>query len=150
MDVRSRRDGWDVVCGFKDGNLRGWRMEVPDGTGEVDATGAMAVEGELVPAEPSRLRVSREGTLSSLSDLICCVHVDPTAEVVVAGSWDGRLRVWDRRKVSDVSGDEFGGRLRRTLFTDSRSAVMSMAVVGEIMASGCYDGSVTVWEWGQD
>ncbi|KAI8852442.1 WD40-repeat-containing domain protein [Chytridium lagenaria] len=113
--------GIDVICGYKDGNLRGFEIQP-------------------TPSFPS----TSTGTFSSLSDWITCVHADPVTGIVVAGSWDGRVRVWDRR------GREEGGVLRRTLVTsEARSAVLCVAGVGRVIVTGCYDGGVVVWEVGE-
>ncbi|RKO90450.1 WD40-repeat-containing domain protein [Blyttiomyces helicus] len=81
--VPSGPTGLDLVCGFKDGNLRMWRVHLAPGGATADP-----------PV-----------TLSCLSDWITCTDVDALADVVVAGSWDRRVRIWDAER----------GCLRRTL-----------------------------------
>ncbi|KAI8606844.1 WD40-repeat-containing domain protein [Chytriomyces sp. MP71] len=117
LDIRetAHPNTHDILCGFKDGNLRSWRVVLNKGA----------------------LFVSSTGALCSLGDWITSVHADPLAAVVIAGAWDGRIRVWDERKRA----------LRRSLVSDVRSAVLCLEVVGDLLIAGSYNGSLVVYDF---
>ncbi|KAJ3411676.1 hypothetical protein HDV05_001837 [Chytridiales sp. JEL 0842] len=136
------RTCWDILCGFKDGNIRGWNVfftkEPTRARSQIVGDGQEKRGGD----DDSGLKVvPMPNTLSSLGDWITCVHADPLADIVAAGSWDGRIRVWDLRQ----------GTLKRTLGsgTGSRTAVLGLSVLGSVMVTGCYDGSLVVHEFGR-
>ena len=117
---------WIVSCGFKDGNSRRWKIKMyrhPQTSSAI---------------KPHEINVEEMCTLSCLSDWISCLSADLFSDVVVAGGWDCRLRIWDSKR----------GVLQRTLQTDSASAILCLAVVGQTLITGNYDGSLTLWDFG--
>ncbi|KAJ1568357.1 hypothetical protein HK405_002788 [Cladochytrium tenue] len=108
-----------VSCGFKDGNLREWVVPIEDdgpSTPNADDVGDTAAAAAAVTAAAFDLSLPPAATFSSLGDWLCCLPRIPpltpasaasaaatvapptvaTAGVVLAGSWDGRIRAWDR------------------------------------------------------
>jgi WD40 repeat protein len=135
LEERATTDsGWDVLCGFKDGNLRGWHVHIAPPPTEVE-------DGSILPLITTCQVEPMTSILSSMGDWITCIHRDSLSDVVVAGSWDGRIRIWDLRK----------GLLKRTVVsgTGTRSAVLGLSVVGNAMVVGCYDGTIVVHEFGR-
>ncbi|KAJ3006189.1 UNVERIFIED_CONTAM: hypothetical protein HDU68_004217 [Siphonaria sp. JEL0065] len=126
---------WDLLCGFKDGNIRGWNVtlkrEIEDGRDNVvenvDADGYSR----------NRIDITGTGSLCSLGDWITWLNEDFIADVVIAGAWDGRIRVWDKRKKA----------LRRSLVSDIRSAVLCLKTIGDVLIAGSYNGSLVVYDF---
>ncbi|KAJ3357866.1 hypothetical protein HDU83_002994 [Entophlyctis luteolus] len=112
---------WDVLCGFKDGNIRGWRVR------PTSASSANSVE------------VVETGCFCSLGDWITWLDEDAVADIVVAGAWDGMIRVWDKRKKA----------LRRSLVSNVKSAVLCLVRVNEILVVGNYNGSLIAFDFGR-
>jgi WD40 repeat protein len=201
LKCESGEDGWDITCGFKDANLRTWRIlyqksnvnnisrEVSNGTlhsnsadgfvgtlnhhshegfendvhhswerlnngsiinsvGEGSSNSIEGLErsdynsvGEWTGLdEHGILTANQIATLSSLGDWVTQIWEDPISGVVVAGSWDGNIRVWDRK--GNICS------LKRVVSNNFKSAVLSLSVVGNIILSGNYDGSLVLYDFG--
>ncbi|KAJ3114825.1 hypothetical protein HK100_001543, partial [Physocladia obscura] len=123
---------WDLLCGFKDGNLRGWKVST------IPRLPATAVTGTLNQIEPNFIFTTETVSLHSLGDWITCLNEN--WDVVVAGAWDGRIRVWDKRR---------RGALRRSLVSDVKSAVLCLEVVGnqQVLVAGLYNGALVVYDF---
>ncbi|KAJ3225846.1 hypothetical protein HDU81_007648 [Chytriomyces hyalinus] len=117
------RSTFTILCGFKDGNIRSWKVQVSGDT----------------PGTKSSLHVHAIGSLCSLGDWITNVdHDSQYGNVVVAGAWDGRIRVWDQRTCA----------LRRSLVSDTQSAVLCLKMIGQdVLVAGSYNGSLVVYDF---
>ena len=73
------------------------------------------------------------------------------SDIVGAGSWDGKVRVWDsrlgilRRTVSGVSSSS--DEAAPPPISDARSAVLCLSILDSIMITGCYDGTLSVFDF---
>ncbi|KAI8839308.1 hypothetical protein BJ741DRAFT_90570 [Chytriomyces cf. hyalinus JEL632] len=110
-----------ILCGFKDGNIRSYKAQISD------------------HKEPTNLLIHATGSLCSLGDWITNVDRDSQyGNVVVAGAWDGRIRVWDQRTCA----------LRRSLVSDTQSAVLCLKMIGQdVLVAGSYNGSLVVYDF---
>ncbi|KAJ3054100.1 hypothetical protein HDU99_007845, partial [Rhizoclosmatium hyalinum] len=118
---------WNMLCGFKDGNVRGWKVCLKENADETVNDGY----------ERNKIEITATGSLCSLGDWITMLTEDPVADIVIAGAWDGRIRVWDKRKKA----------LRRSLVSDTRSAVLCLKTVGDVLIAGSYNGSIVVYDF---
>ncbi|KAJ3308900.1 hypothetical protein HDV04_000709 [Boothiomyces sp. JEL0838] len=103
---------YKIIAGYQDGNIRSWQMS--------------DFESILVEQLPM---------LSSLSDRITCLYMQ--SNMVVGGSWDGRVRIWDLKR----------GLLTRTLKSDFSSSILCISWIGSKIFTGHYNGSITVWDF---
>ncbi|KAJ3065214.1 hypothetical protein HDU98_011401, partial [Podochytrium sp. JEL0797] len=124
---------WNLLCGFKDGNIGGWTVCLTENNPDADETDEQGIS-------INKVTVSATGSLCSLGDWITWLDEDEIADVVIAGAWDGRIRVWDKRKRA----------LRRSLISDMRSAVLCLKIVGEALIAGSYNGSLVVYDFSKD
>ncbi|ORY45663.1 WD40 repeat-like protein [Rhizoclosmatium globosum] len=118
---------WNMLCGFKDGNVRGWKVCLKENADETVDDGY----------ERNKIEITATGSLCSLGDWITMLTEDPVADIVIAGAWDGRIRVWDKRKKA----------LRRSLVSDTRSAVLCLKTIGDVLIAGSYNGSIVVYDF---
>lgn len=148
-----------LVCGFKDGNMRSWTI---------------SMHLQHHPGELAKIEAHQMATFSSLGDWITCIcpaealysfrtqstaieglgfeehkfGIPRIADIMIAGSWDGRVRLWDRRR----------GGLRRTVTSNSSSAVLSLVMCSaidagigsnsQLIVAGGYDGGLIIYEFG--
>ncbi|KAI9340490.1 hypothetical protein BDR26DRAFT_861193 [Obelidium mucronatum] len=125
---------WELLCGFKDGNIRGWNVGLSCSNSVDTPSQATDPDGYMI----NQITIKTTGSLCSLGDWITWLNEDPIADVVIAGAWDGRIRVWDKRKKA----------LRRSLVSDIRSAVLCLKTVGEyFLVAGSYNGSLVVYDF---
>jgi hypothetical protein len=103
----------NIVAGYSDGNVRSWKILNREG----------------------KYAISYLPLLSSLSDCVTCLSI--TCNMIFAGSWDGRVRIWDLKTAS----------LRRTLKSTVTSAILSITHQQGSIVTGHYDGSITVWDF---
>ncbi|KAJ3268628.1 hypothetical protein HDV01_002523 [Terramyces sp. JEL0728] len=102
---------YKIIAGFQDGNIRSWQ-----------------IDGFDSPVEQLPM-------LSSLSDRITCLYMQ--SNMVVGGSWDGRVRIWDLKR----------GLLTRTLKSDFSSSILCISWIGSKIFTGHYNGNITVWDF---
>jgi WD40 repeat protein len=122
LSLRYRdRDGdcsvWRIFAGFADGNIRSWELSID--------------------LKKNSFQCRNLNTLCSLGDQITCLQ--NYENLLIAGSWDGRLRIFDTNSESVC--------LRRTLSADGKSPIMSVAYHDNSITTGHYDGSITMWDF---
>ena len=111
---------FDLICGSKSGNINPFRIDKLKKYGEAQT--------------PFKNLPYQEG-----SDWIGCVEIDKNHDIVIAGSWDSLIRIWDARD----------GSLKRFLQSDAPSAVLSIAKCENVLVAGRYDGSISIWRFGE-
>ncbi|KAJ3233912.1 hypothetical protein HDU78_006170 [Chytriomyces hyalinus] len=111
-----------ILCGFKDGNIRSYKVQISDNEGGT-----------------SSLLIHATSSLCSLGDWTTNLDRDSQyGDVIVAGAWDGRIRVWDQRTCA----------LRRSLVSDTQSAVLCLKMIGQnLLVAGSYNGSLVVYDF---
>jgi WD40 repeat protein len=108
-------NGWKIVAGYQDGNVRSWKLCINNG----------------------KYSYSYLPMLSSLGDRVTCMMV--TNNMVIAGSYCGRVSIWDLKSSS----------LRRTLKTKMPSAIQSISHIDGIIITGHYDGTISTWDFSE-
>ena len=121
-------NSWRLLAGYRDGNIRSWTIEYNT-------------------ASNTAISLTPHPLLCSLGDKISCLSV--YENIILAGSWDGRLRLFDQSSLQN----------RKTLAsTTSSSPILSVShclglssgngvVRDDSIVTGHYDGSITVWQF---
>ncbi len=113
-----------VMTGATDSTLRGWDLRAPDG-------------GNALRPEPLR----NAGPISGLA-------VRPTESRVVAGAFDGLVRLFDLRMM--VSGDDGGDGGSRAMGPPLRGhadRVSRVAATDAFAVSASFDGTLRAWQF---
>jgi WD40 repeat protein len=99
----------------------------------------------------SSMPMRQVAELKGHTDIVLSVAFDPSGKYLASGSYDNTVRVWDvasQQQVAELKGhmdDPGPGRYSKH---GCEAAVFSVAFdpSGKYLASGSYDGTVTVWD----
>ncbi|OAJ44792.1 hypothetical protein BDEG_27986 [Batrachochytrium dendrobatidis JEL423] len=112
-----------IMCGYKDGNVCRWESNLSTWTTMNQTVDWLPLNAFEAP--------------HTTCDWVSCIHASFFNDLVFTGSWDCKIRVWDR-----ITGSLLG-----VIQSNDQSAVLSLGVVGQTLIAGCYNGKLLSWDF---